>query len=136
MSDRFVKSVIGYININDEIEGYETEKKAPVLCDDGTYISSFLTRIIVKDKYDNTEKVYSPRVRQSCMNPEKKTILPVVIRFIFNEKHNNTEKIEIVSTNSVLLIDLADTRYEIHTEEYIPHIPTKDCSDCTNCGRC
>lgn len=134
MSERYVHTVIGNININDEVEGYKTEAKAPVLCDDGTYITSYLSFVIVNK--NGTDEYYSPEVRQSCMKPDQKYIIPIVIKLINNNEHKITESIEITGPFGKSFVDLTDPNVKVTVKEYIPFIKTKDCAVCTNCGRC
>ena len=73
------------------------------------------------------KSVLSPRICQSCMNPDKITIYPLEIEYI-------GEKVLFTDHYSVKEWKKSDPLPEIH--EWYPHIKKARCNPCRNCGRC
>ena len=72
-------------------------------------------------------QLLSPRICQSCMNPDKITIYPLEIEYI-------GEKVLFTDHYSVKEWKKSDPLPEIH--EWYPHIKKARCNPCRNCGRC
>ena len=72
-------------------------------------------------------QLLSPRICQSCMNPEKITIYPLEIEYF-------GEKVFFKNHYSVKEWKKGDPLPEIH--EWYPHIKKAGCNPCRNCGRC
>ena len=72
-------------------------------------------------------QILSPRIHQSCMNPEKITIHPLEIECI-------GEKVLFKDHYGVKEWKKGEPLPEIH--EWYPHIKKAGCFPCRNCGRC
>ena len=85
-------------------------------------------RIVTMDQEVSFEnQILSPRIYQSCMNPEKITIYPLEIECI-------GEKVFFKDHYGVKEWKKSDPLPEIH--EWYPHIKKAGCFPCRNCGRC
>ena len=77
--------------------------------------------------FGSLAQILSPRICQSCMNPEKITIYPLEIEYF-------GEKVFFTDHYSVKEWKKGDPLPEIH--EWYPHIKKARCNPCRNCGRC
>lgn len=85
-------------------------------------------RIITMDQEVSFKnQILSPRICQSCMNPEKITIYPLEIEYI-------GEKMLFKDHYGVKEWKKGEPLPEIH--EWYPHIKKAGCFPCRNCGRC
>ena len=92
------------------------------------YISKNHIRIITMDqKVSFGNQTLSPRIYQSCMNPEKITIYPLEIEYI-------GEKVIFKDHYGVKEWKKGEPLPEIH--EWYPRIKKAGCIPCRNCGRC
>ena len=104
---------------------HQYEKK---LLQNGIKISENHIRIITMDQevlFEN--QILSPRICQSCMNPEKITIYPLEIECI-------GEKVRFKDHYSAKEWKKSEPLPEIR--EWYPHIKKAGCIPCRNCGRC
>ena len=92
------------------------------------YISENHVQIITMNQAVSFgDQILSPRICQSCMNPEKITIYPLEIEYF-------GEKVFFKDHYSVKEWKKGDPLPEIH--EWYPHIKKARCNPCRNCGRC
>ena len=92
------------------------------------HISENHIRIVTMDQEVSFEnQILSPRIHQSCMNPEKITIHPLEIECI-------GEKVLFKDHYGVKEWKKGEPLPEIH--EWYPHIKKAGCFPCRNCGRC
>ena len=92
------------------------------------YISENHVQIITMNQAVSFgNQILSPRICQSCMNPEKITIYPLEIEYF-------GEKVFFTDHYSVKEWKKGDPLPEIH--EWYPHIKKARCNPCRNCGRC
>ena len=92
------------------------------------YISENHMQIITMDQAVSFgDQILSPRICQSCMNPEKITIYPLEIEYF-------GKKVFFKDHYSVKEWKKGDPLPEIH--EWYPHIKKAKCNPCRNCGRC
>ena len=80
-----------------------------------------------KIEHISENQILSPRIHQSCMNPEKITIHPLEIECI-------GEKVLFKDHYGVKEWKKGEPLPEIH--EWYPHIKKAGCFPCRNCGRC
>ena len=134
MGNRYVHTPIGIINTSSDIEGYECGARTGVTLGKKIVINTCLTKVMITRK-DGSEEVIEPILIESCMNPEKKTIMPVSVVASY-DKEKKRYTITVTNIYKCILLDEDNDIVAARTEKYVPHIKKADCANCNNCGRC
>lgn len=87
-------------------------------------------KIINKKNGDN--KIISPIIYQSCMNPDEINIYPLQIKL----NNKSGENPEIIATTRYESIIFDWENYEIFVSPWEAKIHKTECIRCENCGRC
>ena len=129
-----VHTSIGAIDIDNDLNGYICGEEPGVTLGREIIIKTCKTKVIITGE-DGKEKVMEPIVTVSCMNPDIKTIAPLVIRAVYND--NKLWHVVYVSSQfETVQLDLENNTMVIRTEDFFPAIKKSDCMECNNCGRC
>lgn len=134
MGNTYVHTPIGIIDTRSDIEGYECGARTGVTLGKKIVINTCLTKVIITMS-DGSEEVIEPILIESCMHPEKKTIMPVSVVASYD---NELKRYTVTVTNiyKCIVLDVDKNIVAARTEKYIPHVKKASCAECNNCGRC
>ncbi len=134
MDSLYIHTKIGKINVNKDIKNFILDKIPSIKMGNALEVTSCLTKVVIKNKEGELLNEYSPIIKQSCMQPENKTILPIVVSF--NKNEDDSLKVMIKAPYETASYDLAKDNIDICAEDFKPFIHSKSCKECYNCGRC
>ncbi len=135
MDSLYIHTKIGKINVNKDIKNFILDKMPSIKMGNALEVTSCLTKVVIKNKEGEFLNEYSPVIKQSCMKPENKTILPIIVRFD-KSTDDDSLKVMIEAPYETASFDLANDNIDICAEDFKPFIQTASCKDCYNCGRC
>lgn len=135
MNRQYIHTPIGILDVCSELDDYSYSVRPGIKIGKDTTIISCLSKVVISNVHNGEKEVYEPVVMQSCMNPNSKQVIPIIVTFS-RVKDNSELILELTCPYKKRNVNLDDKNYFVHTETYIPCIRRADCSECTNCGRC
>lgn len=129
-----IETAIGYFDISMPPAEFVCREEPGVFTEGERIIKSCKTKVIIKFA-DGREEIFEPVIYQSCMNPDNKTIVPIVYRE-FDGENNSRKQFSLSTPYKELRTDHISEVKWVKTESFEPSIKKKSCTDCHNCGRC
>lgn len=124
------ESVLSRLDVSSDIS-VPCDRSPGQICRPDGSVEAVITagsRIVIEDRETGENRVFSPVLYQSCMNPENLFVYTMEVR-----QKNDTE-LWVATKYDKSRIDLCHETVSIR--RWFPEVHKRDCRYCENCGRC